>query len=427
MNTRYNTCMTQQVITVSEFLTIINETLSFAYPQVTVEGEVSGFKISQGMFAFFDLKDEKGLLGCFMMSRDLKLPIEDGMKIRATGAPKVFPKSSRFSLTVRNVDLAGEGELRRAMELLKKKLQAEGLFDPSRKRTIPKFPMRIGLITSSTSAAYGDFIKILSARWGGVTIVLADVSVQGAQAPDQIIGAIEYFNHLSPPVDVLVLIRGGGSLEDLIAFSTEPVARAVATSRTPIVVGVGHEQDVSLADHASDLRAATPTDAARLVVPDRTEITTYLAHHIAKQSSAINARIAEQSRVTDHVLNRLETALRYPRERVATDLAKLERSFDRFLAASHTSAAHIQALQRQILTQSANLTNERAARVLSLDRVLRGFDPVAVLSRGYAIVRADGQVLKRSHDALPGASLMIQLAEGTLSAEVEKLDESKAI
>jgi len=416
--------MTPQVISVSEFLAIINETLSFAYPQVVVEGEVSGFKISQGKFAFFDLKDEKSLLGCFMMAHDLKLPIEDGMKIRVTGAPKVFPKSSRFSLTVRDIELAGEGELRRAMELLKKKLGDEGLFDPSRKRPIPKFPTRIGLITSATSAAYGDFIKILGARWSGVEILLADVSVQGLQAPDQIIGALEYFNTLSPPADVLILIRGGGSLEDLIAFSTEPVARAVAASRTPIVVGVGHEQDVSLADYAADLRAATPTDAARLVVPDRAEILARIEHLGARQNTSLAAQTAQYHRRTDLALSRLESALRYPRERVAANEAKLARSLDRLLAAARARALATATLERRLADRTAVVLSERWQRITSLDRLLRGFDPAGVLARGYAIVRRDHQILRRADEAKPGASIMIQLSKGHIAAEVQHSDDN---
>jgi exodeoxyribonuclease VII large subunit len=394
--------MTPQAIGVTEFLNIINETLRFAYPQVMVEGEVSGFKISQGKFAFFDLKDDKSVLGCFMMAHDLKLPLEDGMKIRATGAPKVFPRSSKFSLTVRDVQLAGEGELRRAMELLKLKLTAEGLFEASRKRALPKFPTRIGLITSGTSAAYADFVKILGARWGGVEVLLADVSVQGAQAVDQIVGALEYFNQLSPPVDVVVLIRGGGSLEDLIAFSTEPVARAVAASRTPIVVGVGHEIDVSLADFAADLRAATPTDAARLVVPDRTEVAARITHLVSRQHSALANVTGEYRRRTDQALSRLERTLRYPRERLAD-------------------------LEHRLLDRTANLLIERRARVTGLTRLLRGFDPQAVLARGYSITRAHGHVLRRASQATAGEPLMIQLAEGIIAAKVEKIDDNQAV
>ncbi|GAC1369775.1 MAG: exodeoxyribonuclease VII large subunit [Candidatus Saccharimonadales bacterium] len=411
--------MTPQVISVTEFMTIINETLSFAYPQVVVEGEVSGFKISQGKFAFFDLKDDKSLLGCFMMAHDLKLPIEDGMKIRVTGAPKVFPKSSRFSLTVRSIELAGEGELRRAMELLKRKLHAEGLFDSGRRRPIPKFPTRIGLITSGTSAAYADFIKILGARWSGVEVLLADVSVQGLQAPDQIVGALEYFNQLSPPVDMVVLIRGGGSLEDLMAFSTEPVARAVAASRTPIVVGVGHEVDVSLADYAADLRAATPTDAARLVVPDRQEILSLIAHHTSRQEGGLTAAAAEFRRRTDQALSRLETSLRHPRERVTALQARLERGLDRILAQSRAHAQYAQSLEHRLSDRTANLLIERRSRVIGLTRLLRGFDSQAVLARGYSITRAGGRVLRRAAEAKPGGGLMIQLAEGIIAAKVE--------
>src|SRR6266576_3151100 len=156
--------MNPQIISVTEFVSIINETLGFAYPSVTIEGEVSSFKVNQGKFVFFDLKDDQNVLSCFMMVYQLKMPLEDGMKVRITGVPKVT-KFSKFSLTVREVELAGEGELRRAMELLKKKLAGEGLFDPARKRPLPKFPRSIGLITSQTSAAYSDFIKILNARW----------------------------------------------------------------------------------------------------------------------------------------------------------------------------------------------------------------------------------------------------------------------
>lgn len=411
--------MTPQVISVSEFLSIINETLGFAYPQVTVEGEVSSFKVNQGKFVFFDLKDEKGVLSCFMMVQQLKLPIEDGMKVRVTGSPKVT-KFSKFSLTVRHIELAGEGELRRAMELLKKKLQAEGLFDPARKRPLPAFPARLGLITSGTSAAYGDFIKILGARWSGIHIVLADVSVQGQQAPDQIVGAIEYFNQLSPPVDVLVLIRGGGSLEDLMAFSTEPVARAVAASRTPIIVGVGHEQDVSLADYSADVRAATPTDAARLVVPDRTEILARIEHLRARQTAAITGASAEYRRRTDLALSHLESALRYPRERVTAAEAKLHRGLDRLGATTRTHAGRVETLAVRLSDRTNSLLAERRQRLTSLRRLLRGFDAQTTLNRGYAIVRTGDHIIRDASLTQPGQTITVQLAKGRLSADITK-------
>jgi exodeoxyribonuclease VII large subunit len=419
--------MTPQIITVSEFLGIINETLGFAYPKVIIEGEVSSFKVNQGKFVFFDLKDESGTLSCFMMLHQLKLPLEDGMKIRATGSPKIT-KYSKFSLTVRDIELAGEGELRRAMELLKRKLQTEGLFDESRKRPLPRFPGRIGLITSGASAAYSDFVKILGARWGGVEVLLADISVQGVRAPDQIVEAIDYFNVLADPPDVIVLIRGGGSLEDLIAFSTEPVARSVAASRAPIVVGVGHEIDFSLADFAADVRAATPTDAARLVVPDRSEISARVESLSGRIDNGLYRLVNTRQGQIDRSINIFETYLRYPRERVTEREVTLWRGLDRLsnrlsvTTQETTRLSHrLGGFERLVIAKTKN-------DLANLQRLLRGFDPTAILNRGYAIVRHDEQILRSSSGVTPGDSLMIQLAQGQIDTEVRgKTDDNQAI
>jgi len=384
--------MEPQVITVTEFVSIINETLKFAYPQVIVEGEVSSFKVNRGQYVFFDLKDADNTLNCFMMLAQMKLPLEDGMKVRITGSPKVT-KFSKFSLTVRSYELAGEGALKRAMELLKKKLEGEGLFDPARKRSLPHYPQRIGLIASAASAAYADFMKILNARWSGVDVLLADVAVQGVQAPDEIVGALQYFNHLPDPADVLVLIRGGGSLEDLSAFSTEPVARAVAASRTPIITGVGHEVDFSLADYAADVRAATPSDAARLVVPDRRELRAHVEHLASRAESRLRAGIVDRRNHTDRLLSRLETNLRRPRER-------------------------LDQLSRQLDIAAINLLSDRRHRLVTLERLLKSYNPQAVLERGYAIVRHGQIVLRDPSQAAVGTTLDIQLAKGKLSARV---------
>lgn len=411
--------MNPQVISVTEFVSIINETLGFAYPSVTVEGEVSGFKVSKDRWVFFDLKDEGGVLNCFMTVQGLKLPLEDGMKIRVTGAAKVT-KYSRFSLTVRAIELAGEGELKRAMELLRKKLEAEGLFDVARKRPLPKFPTRIGLITSGTSAAYADFIKILGARWGGLDVLLADVAVQGSDAPDQIVGALEYFNHLAKPVDVVALIRGGGSLEDLVAFSTEPVARAVAASRTPVISGVGHEIDFSLADYAADVRAATPTDTARLIVPDRGEVMAHVTHLTRASESSLLRKISADRAKIDQITSRLERYLLGPISHL-TDLEhKLLRSFDRLSGRIAVVKDQTRASERRLQSFELYVLTDRRNRVKALERMLRSFNPKAVLGRGYAIVRANGKLLKSPAQVRTGDSLMIQLSEGELEAKVDR-------
>ncbi len=411
--------MTPQIITVSEFLAIINETLTFAYPQVVVEGEVSSFKINQGKFAFFDLKDETGVLSCFMMARELKLPIEDGMKIRVAGSPKIT-KFSKFSLTVRAIELAGEGELRRAMQLLKQKLEKEGLFDPARKRPLPKFPTTIGLITSGTSAAYSDFIKILNARWSGVTIKLADVTVQGQTATDQITSALEYFNLSPEPVDVIALIRGGGSLEDLMAFSTEPVARAVAASRIPIIVGVGHEIDTSLADYAADVRAATPTDAARLIVPDRTEISARVTHLEHRAYVSLTQAITRRRTIIDQRLAALEHYLRLPQERVGELTNRLRHSLERLASRQAHNYQQVQHFEHRLKSAQINLLAGRLAQLAALARTLRSFDPQATLNRGYAIVRHHGKILREPGSTKTGDNLTIQLRAGDITAQITK-------
>jgi exodeoxyribonuclease VII large subunit len=382
-----------QIIGVKAFLDILNETLSFAFPAVTVEGEVSSFKVNQGKWVFFDLKDGDATLPCFMPVYQLKEPLEDGMKVRVGGVPKVT-NWGKFSFTVKTVTLAGEGELKRAFELLKAKLEKEGLFDPARKRPLPRFPQRIGLVTSGTSAAYADFIKILGQRWGGLSVHLADIQVQGAAAPDQVVNAISYFNEMASPPEVMVVIRGGGSLEDLQAFNTEAVARAIAASRTPVLVGVGHEVDISLADFAADQRAATPTDAARLVVPDRTEVAAQVASLRRHMEQALGRAIAERGHAIVRQVAALEHFVRLPQARVA-------------------------ALEGRLLHSQRQILQLQRQKLVGLQRLMASFDPHATLKRGYAIVRHEERVVTAADQVSPGNSLMIQLAAGTLKTKVD--------
>jgi exodeoxyribonuclease VII large subunit len=382
-----------QPISVKAFLGILNETLSFAFPAVTVEGEVSSFKVNQGKWVFFDLKDEDATLPCFMPVYQLKVPLEDGMKVRVTGVPKVT-NWGKFSFTAKSVALAGEGELKRAFELLKAKLTKEGLFEEARKRPLPVLPQTIGLITSGQSAAYADFIKILGQRWGGLEVKLADIQVQGAAAPDQVINAISYFNQLAQPVDVLVIIRGGGSLEDLQAFNMEAVARAVASSRTPTIVGVGHEVDISLADLAADRRAATPTDAARIVVPDRVEMLQTITH---------------RRQVLQQVLASLLSRLQH---RVGQQMTLLERYVQ-------LPRIQVERLEERLVLAQRNSLNQLKQRLVSQFRLLSSFNPTATLKRGYAIVRSGERVITGPEQVSTGSTLVIQLAEGNIRATTD--------
>lgn len=252
---------------VGEFNAVLNQTLEFAYSTVLVEGEVSGFKVNQGKFVFFDLKDEECSVGCFMMKFALRFGLEDGMKVLVRATPKLT-KWGKFSLTIIDVMPVGEGALKKSFELLKKKLALEGLFDASRKRALPDKLDKIGVISSVQAAGYADFCKILNERWGGLSVFTAQCQVQGMGAAEQMTKALKYFNERTE-VDIVVIIRGGGSADDLMAFNDEMLVREVAGSRIPVVAGIGHETDESLVDLAADIRASTPSNAAQIVTKDK--------------------------------------------------------------------------------------------------------------------------------------------------------------
>lgn len=261
----------QPIFSVSDFIAVVNQTFEYAYPNVAIEGEVASFKVNQGKFVFFDIKDKTGSIGCFMSVWQLRVPIEDGMKVIVSGIPKLTPWG-KFSLTVKTVRPSGEGALKKSFDILKSKLENEGLFAPERKRQLPTIPKHIAIISSTQSAGYADFIKILNDRWGGIKVDVAHVQVQGEVAPDQMVKALNYFNQQEILPEVVVIIRGGGSADDLSAFNDELLVREIAASRIPTIVGVGHETDESLADMVADVRAATPSNAAQILVPDKFEI-----------------------------------------------------------------------------------------------------------------------------------------------------------
>lgn len=257
------------VFSVPEFIDICNQSLEYAYSSVVIEGEVASFKINQKKWVFFDLKEADYTLNCFMSIYQLNMPVADGMKVRVRALPRLT-RWGKFSLTVQQVQPIGKGNIKKSFELLRQKLSQEGLFDPLRKRPLPENLSTIGVISSTDSAGYVDFIKILNERWGGLRVYTAHTQVQGMDAATQIIRALEYFNQQGR-VDLIAVIRGGGSADDLATFNDEQLVRAISASRIPIITGIGHEIDESLADLAADLRASTPSNAAERIVPDRRE------------------------------------------------------------------------------------------------------------------------------------------------------------
>lgn len=369
--------MDSTVLSVSDFVALLNATLEFAYPSVTIAGELANFRVSKNRWVYFDLKDETANVKFFGTVYQLPGPLEDGMMMQVRGMPRLHPNYG-FSVTIQALQPIGEGTIRRAAALLQAKLAAEGLFDPARKRVLPYAPARIGLITSSESAAYADFVKILNARWGGVTLELTDVQVQGEAAPAQIIQAIEYFNQLAEPPEVLVLTRGGGSPEDLAAFSTEQVARAVAASRIPTLVAVGHEIDISLAELAADQRASTPSNAAELLVPDKRQVLVQLA-------SQQNQLIA--------TVRGLTTAHK-------TDLQLTIRDLN-------------QALERALTRTSDGLAQQRI--------LLEALSPQVALKRGYAILRHQGKTIRSARQLQPDDQITLTITDAEIDAQVRKI------
>ena len=354
-------------LSVSDFIAVTNQTLEYAYPSVEVEGEVASFKVNQGKYVFFDIKDAGGSVGCFMTVWQLRVPIEDGMKVIVVATPKLT-QWGKFSLTVRAVRPSGEGALKKSFEILKAKLDSEGLFDESRKRALPSTPTHIAVISSTQAAGYADFMKIIGDRWGGLRIDVAHTLVQGADAPDQIIRAIQYFNTREELPEVLVIIRGGGSADDLSAFNDEQLVRAIAASRVPTLVGVGHEIDESLSDLAADVSAATPSNAAQIVVPDKQEIIRSVQYRVSS------------------LLPRLAQAIDGEKERVRTTLI---RAFDSVV----------------------DRTRQTEDQLERLRRVLAQLDPRVVLERGYALIRGEQTV---------GATIEIETHHAIMKAKVER-------
>lgn len=297
------------VLGVGEFVDYLNQAMEMAFPYVEVQGELANFRVSKNKWVYFDLKDEAASVRCFATVYTLPGPLEDGMLVRVAGTPRLHPQYS-FTFTVQAIVPVGEGELRRAADLLAKKLEGEGLFDPARKRPLPFPPQRIALVTAGDSAAYADFVKVSGARWGGLQLQHYNVLVQGDNAPGQIVSAIQRANQQTELADVLVLIRGGGSADDLAAFSDERVVRAVAASRIPTLVAIGHEIDTSLAELAADMRASTPSNAAELLVPDRHDELRHLRLRMAELDESLRDIVSVKQAVVDELASQLDATLR---------------------------------------------------------------------------------------------------------------------
>ncbi len=357
------------------FVELLNEHLAYEFGSVLVTGEVASFKVNQGKWVFFDLKDENSSVSCFMPVWDLRMPVEDGMKVVVRATPKLT-RWGKFSLTVQTLKPVGEGSLKKAFELLKRKLTAEGLFAAAKKRPIPRDFKNLGIISSTAAAGYADFLKILGARWGGIHIQVAHTQVQGLDAPDQIIRALHYFNERGE-VEVIAILRGGGSADDLSCFNDERLVRAIAASKIPVITGIGHEIDESLADLAADLAASTPSNAAELLTRDRKAVIAEVRNNIFRLGQVLENRISGELTANSTKIARTGNAL-------------IAKYIDPML--DHTDDALARALD-EIRTRLETITDHLRQK----SQLLAVLNPENILKQGYAILSGDisiGNVVK---------------------------------
>jgi len=442
----------RDVYTVSRLNREARVLLEQGMPPLWIQGEISNFSAPKSGHWYFSLKDSGANVRCAMFRQRAiysKCEPRDGLLVLARARVTLYEAKGEYQLVIDHLEEAGEGELRRQFELLKAKLQAEGLFAPERKRPLPSLPQRIGVITSSTGAAIRDILNILRRRFPAIPVLIYPVPVQGDGVARRIANAVRYASERAE-CDVLILARGGGSLEDLRAFNDEALARALADCRVPVVAGIGHETDFTIADFVADVRAPTPSGAAELVVPDQQQWLARWNATLQRLAGAMNRNLLRRATSQDWLAGRLRQA--HPGMRLLHQAQRLDdleqrlgsctrRTLER--AGSRLHATRLQLSRFSPLGQVRELSNRRAelhlrlrgaveARVRAVHRrvelamrALHAVSPLATLERGYAIVMraADGAVLRSAAQVTPDDEIEARLAKGRITARVKDVKE----
>jgi exodeoxyribonuclease VII large subunit len=438
---------TKKIFSVSELSQGIKNLIEREYPDVWVTGEVSNFRAAASGHLYFTLKDATAQLRavCFRnQARYLKFKPQDGISVIARGHLSVYEARGEYQLYVEYLEPAGLGALQLAFEQLKQKLAAEGLFDIARKKPLPLLPRAIGVVTSPTGAVIRDILRILRRRFRNMNVLIYPVKVQGEGAAEEIVEGVKYFNR-EPNVDVMIVGRGGGLLEDLWAFNEEVVARAIAASGIPVISAVGHETDFTIADFVADLRAPTPSAAAELVVHRKQDFLTELENRARRMTQIVRLQLSEaRQRLTElrmhHAFQTLATRLAERAQRVDDAVASLERSmrsrlnvarqewlrasagvvrydFRRLLglkrAALDDRLGRFDAALRRFLT-------ERHNRLAQVEAILKERSPLTILQRGYSITRdAAGKIIRDAEAVALGSDISVRLARGELAATIK--------
>ena len=372
-----------------------------------IRGEISNYKRYPSGHHYFSLKDEKGSMRCVLFRGDaarLRFQPANGMSVLAFGRISVFPRDGQYQMYCTELIEDGRGALDLAFERLRRKLEEEGLFDPARKKHLPAWPGRIALVTSPAGAAVRDMIRVLGARWPMVGVLVVPVRVQGEGAAEEIAAAIDQVNRRED-IDLIITGRGGGSREDLWAFNEEAVARAISRSRIPVISAVGHEPDVTISDYVADVRAATPSNAAELAVPDQGQV----RHRLGQLARRLAA--AQRSRLTagrKDLLRMMDSrAMRNPKAPIEDSRMLVDRAQERLIAALK------------------GILKDGRGELARLSAGLDAMSPLKVLGRGYAIARGSRGLITRADQAEVGQRLDVLLADGTLGCEIKEKEETE--
>jgi exodeoxyribonuclease VII large subunit len=441
----------RRVYTVSELTAGIKGALEGAFPAVWVEGEISNLRVPSSGHAYFTLKDEGAQLSAVLFrgrGRRVRFEPEDGMHVLAFGGLDVYAARGQYQLVVELMEPQGLGALQLAFEQLKRKLEAEGLFDEGRKRKLPVFPRVIGIVTSPTGAAIRDMLNIIGRRFGDLHILIAPVRVQGDGAPAEIVQALTNLQEMAE-LDVIVVGRGGGSIEDLWAFNDETVARAIVACRVPVISAVGHETDFTIADFVADLRAPTPSGAAELVVREKLAVIERLVDLYARLKQAVVADVTAQRerleflarrrvltdparalrdlyRRLDELQGRLRLGLRAGQRQIRHRVALLTQALSAKNPAARIAAdtALLGQLRGRLVSAAAHGVKASRARFATSVGRLDSLSPLAVLSRGYSVTRLpSGALVRSAAQARAGDLLEILLHQGALGARVTEVRE----
>ena len=401
--------MAQQVLSITQLNEYIRGKIDedVLLNGIAVRGEISNYKVYPSGHHYFTLKDEAASLKCVMFKGNamrLRFRPGNGMKVIAMGKISVYPRDGVYQLYCTAMAMDGIGDLYAAFEQLKAKLAAQGLFDPAHKKPIPRYPATIGIITSSAGAAIRDMLRILRKRYPLTEVRLLPVRVQGAEAPGEIAAAIQYANH-HQLADLLIVGRGGGSIEDLWAFNDERVAYAIYESRIPVISAVGHEPDVTISDFVADLRAATPSNAAELAVPDQDALRQTLDSASASMAASLQRQLKNARQHLD-VLSR-SPALKSPTGYLDQKRKSLE------------------LLRNQLISAQTRIVEGKNRQFVGLTAKLDAMSPLKVLTRGYAMARTDGgEVVKSIRQVQPGDIIRVTLSDGNLTAAVTEKEEN---